>query len=65
MPTSLPAVLSGGEMETSGHGSWRRCCKWGVRKEGAALRKEEEGTKEGRSHQQVPGRITQSGAETG
>lgn len=62
----IPASSAiGGEMETSGHGSWKRCCKWAVRKEGAALRKEEEGMKEERSHQQVPGCVTQSGAETG
>lgn len=41
------------------------CCKWGAREEGAALRKEEEGMKERRSHEQVPGHVTQSGAETG
>lgn len=43
----------------------KSCCKWGVREEGAALRKEEEGMKEGRSQQQIPGYVTQSGAETG
>lgn len=43
----------------------KSCCKWGVREEGAALRKEKEGMKEGKSHQQIPGHITQSAAETG
>lgn len=41
------------------------CCKQGAREEGAALRKEEEGMKERRRYQWVPGHVTQSGAETG
>lgn len=63
VPMSLPAVPSGGEMETPGHiGQVDRearnsCCKCGVRR-GAALKKEEKGVKERRIHQQGPGQVT-------
>lgn len=40
------------------------CCKWRVKEEGTALRKEEERMKERRNHQLVPEHVTQTGPET-